>query len=173
MGDSKQLRGFSSQFFVAGELSRRGVVAVVTNGNCPNTDILCSNVEGDRFVHVQVKTFVPGRRPTCHVGPKAERDFGESFFWVLSGIPLPGDDQAFAYYVVPAKDMAANVGASHQVWLDTPGKKGQAHSAENKMRVVRLPPGKCLNGWDLAGYRNRWDLITDALKSPHGDPASA
>ena len=33
----------ASQFFVAGERCRRGLVAVVTLGNCPNSDILCSN----------------------------------------------------------------------------------------------------------------------------------
>ena len=38
----KSSRGNASQFFVAGELCRRGWVAVVTMGNTPNTDILCS-----------------------------------------------------------------------------------------------------------------------------------
>jgi hypothetical protein len=41
---------------------------------------------GTRFVHIQVKTFVPGGR-SCSVGMKAEQDFGENFFWVLGGIP--------------------------------------------------------------------------------------
>lgn len=80
----KSSRGNASQFFVAGELCRRGYSAVVTLGNTPNTDILCSNLEGTKFVHIQVKTFVPGNR-TCSVGVKAERDFGENFFWGLSG----------------------------------------------------------------------------------------
>jgi|GEM_PF-7063310 len=44
--------------FVAGELCRKGDSAVVTLGNTPNTDIPCSNLEGTRFVHIQVKTFV-------------------------------------------------------------------------------------------------------------------
>ena len=43
----KTSRGNASQFFVAGELCRRGLTAVVTLGNCPNTDIrnlLCSRL---------------------------------------------------------------------------------------------------------------------------------
>ncbi len=37
----------------------------VTLGNTPNTDILCSNLAGARFVHVQVKTFIPGDAPVA------------------------------------------------------------------------------------------------------------
>jgi hypothetical protein len=96
----KSARGNASQFFVAGELCRRGYSAVVTLGNTPNTDILCSNLQGTRFVHIQVKTFVPGSR-TCSVGLKAERNFGDNFFWVLSGIPEPKSQRAFEYYVIP------------------------------------------------------------------------
>ena len=57
----------------------------VTLGNTPNTDILSSNLAGARFVHTKVKTFIPGRR-TCSVGPEAERNFGNNFFWVLGGV---------------------------------------------------------------------------------------
>jgi hypothetical protein len=57
MAENKNSRGSSAQFFVAGELCRRKLVAVVTMGNTPNTDILCSNSEGTKFLHIQVKTF--------------------------------------------------------------------------------------------------------------------
>ncbi len=73
--------------FIAGELCRRGLIAVVTMGNTPNTDILCSNVEGTKFVHIQVKTYIPGSS-TCPVGVKAEKNYGKNFVWVLGGIPL-------------------------------------------------------------------------------------
>jgi len=96
MGKDKTYRGNASQFFVAGELCRRGFSAVVTLGNTPNTDILCSNVEGTKFVHIQVKTFIPGRK-TCSVGMKAEKNYGDTFFWVLGGIPEPNTDYGFEY----------------------------------------------------------------------------
>src|SRR5438067_12424565 len=82
----KSSRGNASQFFIAGELCRRGHAAVVTLGNTPNVDILCSNSAGTRFAHIQVRTFEPGNR-TCSVGLKAEKDFGRTFFWVPGGIP--------------------------------------------------------------------------------------
>ena len=97
-GNDKSTRGNASQFFVAGELCRRGYSAVVTLGNTLNTDILCSNLAGTRFVHIQVKTFIPGRR-TCSVGLMAERNFGDNFFWVLGGIPEPNSARRFEYYL--------------------------------------------------------------------------
>jgi len=158
----KGYRGDASQFFIAGELCRRGLVAVVTMGNCPNTDILCSNSAGTKFIHVQVKTFVPGYK-TCSVGLKAEKDFGENFFWVLGGIPTPDQEDNFEFFVIPSKAMAFNVNKAHQLWLATPGKGGAVHN-QNKVRTVHLPPNKSFSGWDVSEFRNRWDLITEKLK---------
>ena len=161
MAQQKITRGNASQFFVAGELCRRGYSAVVTLGNTPNTDILCSNLEGTKFVHIQVKTFVPGIS-TCSVGLKAEKDFGSKFFWVLGGIPQPGDKSDFQYYIIPSKVMAKNVYEVHQQWLNTPGKKGQPHK-DNSVRAVYLPPKRSITGWSIKRYLNRWDLIEKKL----------
>jgi hypothetical protein len=164
-GNDKSCRGNASQFFVAGELCRRGYSAVVTMGNTPNTDILCSNIEGTRFVHIQVKTFAPGKSKTCSVGMKAERNFGGKFFWVLGGIPTPGSKRDFEYYIIPSSVMAKNVSKAHQLWLSTPGVKGQTHN-DNSMRTVRLPShgSKGVSFWDISEYLNRWDLIEAKLR---------
>ena len=163
IGNDKSTRGNASQFFIAGELCRRGYSAVVTLGNTPNTDILCSNIEGTRFVHIQVKTFIPGRR-TCSVGMKAERSYGDNFFCVLGGIPAPDSLDRFEYFVIPSAVMAKNISEAHQKWLDTPGKDGKEHQ-ESMVRIVTLPPRTGFNGWDVTEYRNRWDLIADKLLS--------
>jgi hypothetical protein len=157
----KTHRANASQFFVAGELCRRGYSAVVTLGNTPNVDVLCSNRDGTRFVHVQVKTFVPGNR-TCSVGRKAERDFGPSFFWILAGIPTPTSTRSFEYYIIPSHEMARNVSQAHRLWLGTLGAKGQAHR-DNKIRIVELPPRKSSGGWDIFPYLDKWELIEESL----------
>ncbi len=160
----KSSRGNASQFFVAGELCRRGYSAVVTLGNTPNTDILCSNTAGTKFVHIQVKTFVPGTR-TCSVGLKAERDVGPNFFWVLGGIPKPNTAAGFEYYVIPASVMAKHVSDAHRLWLKSPGVKGQKHK-DSSVRTVHLPPYKSAYGdFDLSQYRDRWDLIEERLRA--------
>ena len=97
MGENKNARGSSAQFFVAGELCRRNLVAVVTMGNTPNTDILCSNTEGTKFVHIQVKTFRP-KDKTVAVGLKAEKPYGKNFIWVLAGIPPKDSDDEFVFF---------------------------------------------------------------------------
>ncbi len=156
-------RGNMSQFYVAAELSRRGYMAVITMGNCPNTDILCSNKDGTKFIHIQVKTFRPGDT-ACSVGKKAERFYGDNFFWILSGIPEPDSEGTFQYYIVPSKEMAKNITASHKIYLNTPGQHGQQRSRESKFRKVILPPGKSLNGWSVSEYLNDWSLIATKLK---------
>jgi hypothetical protein len=164
----KSSRGHASQFFVAGELCRRGWLAVVTMGNSPNTDILCSNKAGTKFVHIQVKTFLPGNK-RCSVGPKAEKEFGENFFWVLGGIPGPESTRPFEYYVIPARVMAVEISREHALWLKTPGRKERAH-IDNSIRVVTLPPGKGYAGWDISAYRDRWSLIEERLMGDCAHP---
>lgn len=138
-------------------------MAVVTMGNCPNTDVLCSNKAGTKFAHIQVKTFIPGNK-TCSVGIKAEKDFGADFFWVLGGIPKPGQQADFIYYVIPAHEMAANIKAEFKKWVETPGKNDRPHDPTNTFRALSLPPRVSLTGWDISSYANRWDLIEAQLK---------
>jgi len=156
-------RGNASQFFVAGELCRRGYSAVITLGNTPNTDILCSNIEGTKFVHIQVKTFLPGNK-TCSVGRKSEKDFGPNFFWVLGGIPDPKQDNEFEYYVIPSSEMAKNICDGHTKWMNTPGRNGRQH-VDSSIRVVFIPPhGQGPDLWNVSKYRSAWHLIEDKLK---------
>jgi len=157
----KSHRGNASQFFVAGELCRRGYAALVTIGNTPNTDILCSNRAGTKFVHIQVKTFVPGTK-TCSVGAKAERDYGPKFFWSLAGIPSATSALPFEYFVLPSADMARNVTAFHMRWLETPGKGGRAHR-DNAVRAVAVAKGAPAIFWPVLEYREQWSLIEDEL----------
>lgn len=162
MAEQKITRSNASQFFVAGELCRRGYSAVVTLGNTPNTDILCSDLAGTKFVHIQVKTYIPGNK-TCSIGKKAEKHTGDNFFWVLGGIPTPGSDKCFEYYIIPSEIMAENTRRTHQLWRDTPGQKGQAHN-DTDVRMVMIPPYTSPYGWDISAYLNKWELIEAKLK---------
>ena len=161
MHHDKSHRGNASQFFVAGELCRRGYAALVTVGNTPNTDILCSNKDGSRFVHIQVKTFVPGTK-TCSVGAKAEKNPGTRFFWVLAGIPQPGSNLPFEYFIIPAAVMAKNVAAHHGRWLAIPGQKGQPHK-DSPVRAVAVATGAPPYFWSVEAYRDKWDLLEREL----------
>ena len=134
---------------------------MVTLGNAANTDILCSNVAGTKFVHIQVKTYVPGNR-TCSVGTNAEKPFQDNFFWVLGGIPTPEQKLPFEFYVIPAEVMSAETMKQLKKWLDTPGKDGQPHK-ESGVRTVLIPPASKQYSWDLSPFKNAWHLIEEKL----------
>jgi len=164
----KSAKGNASQFFVAGELCRRGYYAVVTLGNTPNTDILCSNLEGTRFVHIQVKTFTPGA-PRCIVGKKAEMLFGDNFFWVLAGVPDP-PSLAFEYCIIPSKTMAEIVKRRADEWLKEKGKQGQDRK-DSGVRIVQFSPDEHDHVWNInerkykGKFHNRWDNIASTLNT--------
>ena len=73
-------------------------------------------------------------------------------------------DKPFEYYIIPSCDMAKNVAEAHELWLSTPGRKGEAHK-DNKVRTVHLPPYKSFSDWDISPYRDRWDLIEAVLNA--------
>ncbi len=156
----KSFRGNASQFFVAAELCRREYVALVTMGNTPNTDILVSNREGTKFVHIQVKTYKPGNR-TVSVGKKAEKDYGKNFLWVLAGIPTQHQTVDFEYYIIPSKVMSKNIANEYRTWLKTPGKKGQQRNSTD-VRTVSLKNNTTETNW-ISHYRNNWSIIEKLL----------
>lgn len=165
---NKNARGSSAQFFVAGELCRRDLVAVVTMGNTPNTDILCSNEEGTKFVHIQVKAYVPGNA-TVTVGKKAEKNYGNQFVWVLAGVPKENMSADFEYYIIPSEVMSKEVTEDHRKWrassniVSESNKDGNSRESDS-VRTVHIPPKACYAGWRIDEYKNRWDIIKQLLK---------
>lgn len=157
----KVQRGNASQFFVAAELCRRGLVAVVTMGNTPNTDILCSNVEGTKFVHIQVKTYRPQSR-TCAVGQKAETDYGKNFIWVLCGLPAVEDQNPPEFYIIPSRILAKQVSSAHREWLRGKTPQGTRRK-DSSVRTIAVPPYRSYTGWSIERYLNRWDIIENLL----------
>jgi len=158
MGQDATTRGNASQFFVAGELCRRGYAAVVTLGNTKNTDVLCSNVDGTKFVHIQVKTYIPGTK-TCNLGNKRLKYYGDNFFWVLSGIPTPDMERDFEYFIIPSADIAENVNKEYDDWIN--GGDGR----KSTVRTVHLPEFLKPGRWDISIYKNRWDLIEEKINA--------
>jgi len=141
--------------------NRRGIVAVDTLGNTPNADILCRNVSGAIFAHIQLKTFIRGNR-TVLVGRIAEIDFGRAFFLVLASIPSPTTESDFTYFIIASKEMEKNVCEAHLKWLSQPGRKGTVRS-DSKVRTGTLPTEASNAPWDLMKYRNNCGLNSDLL----------
>ena len=138
--------GIAGEYFVAAELSRRGLVASITLRNTRGIDILASNADATKSVGIQVKTR-QGSRPDWMMNRKAELDLAENLFYVFVCLPTAG---ASDYYIVPRKYVTKYVRESHQTWLATPGRKGQAHRDTN-LRHFKDPEGRFKDRWDLLG----------------------
>ena len=158
-GANKIAQGNAAQLLVASELNRRGWSAAVTLGNAPHVDVLCSNECGTKFVFVQVKSFHL-KSKSCAVGAKAEITYSDNFFWVIVGLS-DGPDTQDVFYIIPALDMAKNVKELYERWLSALGRNGRPHN-ETSMRKVCIG-GRC-GEYDISQWKNRWDLIDDALK---------
>lgn len=62
-------------------------------------------------------------------------------------------------HVIPEAISAEVVSKDHQIWLDTPGRQGQAHNASPMRRIKPKSSGQ-ENGW-MDKYLENWSQITD------------
>ena len=137
--------GNSGEYFVAGELERRGFTVAVPMSNVKDFDILAINRETYEQFAIQVKT-TGYKQKKWTLSKKNETLKGKNIFYVfvsLNELDTP------EYHVVPSWIVANTIEKSHKKWLETPGKKGQKHNDTN-IRVF-------LDEEDL--YYDKWDLL--------------
>jgi hypothetical protein len=148
---STVLSGVSGEYFVAGELSRLGYIASITLRNTKGIDILVSDSGATRQIGIQVKTN-QGSKPEWVLNEKAENFYADNLFYVF--VNLKSQEEQPDFYIVPSKIVATYTKSSHQEWLKTPGKKGQAHK-DNPVRKFRDEKKQYLNRWNLLGLEHR------------------
>ena len=141
------LVGVAGEYFVAGELSRRGYIASITLRNTKGVDILASNQEATRQVGIQVKTNRHDK-PEWILSQKAESYYADNLFYVF--VCLKGDRLRPDFYVVPSKVVAEHTRTKHKEWLEAPGKKGQRRK-DSSIRKFRDPDGQFLERWEILG----------------------
>ena len=144
MGENKISTGKAGEYFVAGELERRGFTAAVPMSNTKDFDILSINRESYKQLAIQVKT-TRYKQKVWSLGVKNENIVGDNIMYIfvsLNELDIP------EYHIVPSKVVSETVKKSHQEWLNTPGKRGQKHN-DNPMRKFSDIDDKYLNRWDL------------------------
>lgn len=139
------LAGVAGEYFVAGELSRRGHISSITLRNTKGVDILVSNQDVTRQIGIQVKTNQNNKREWV-LSEKAEDYFAENLFYVF--VNLRDENQRSEYFIVPSFVVAEYTKNSHREWLKTPGKKGQKHN-DSSVRMFRDLEGEFLEKWGL------------------------
>ena len=133
--------GNAGEFFVAGELERRGLTAALTLSNTKDFDILAINRKSNHKYAIQVKTTTKNK---WLLNEKNEEINDKDTFYVfvkLNKLDLP------EYHIVPSKIVSERLKNSHQEWLMKKGKKGQKHE-DNSMREFRDNNNEYLGIWE-------------------------
>ena len=142
---SKGLSGVAGEYFVAGELSRRGYIASITLRNTRGVDILVSGRDAARSAGIQVKTN-HGSSKGWVLTEKAETLEEEGLFYVFVNLNGAG---APSYHVVPSAVVADYVRTDHRAWLSEPGRNGQKRRDSNIRKF-----------WDRGdAWKDRWDVL--------------
>ena len=136
--------GDAGQYFVAGELTRRGYIATLALANTPHFDILVSKCDGAQQKAIQVKTTQNGKKRWM-LSDKSEELVEDNVIYVfvcLNKLKEP------AYHIVPSPVVAKYVIAKHKDWLSNQNRKKNSN-ADRNLRVFRDDENEYLNRWDL------------------------
>jgi len=141
------LSGVAGEYYVAAALTAQGYIASITMRNTKGVDILCSNEDASKSVAIQVKTRTTSPREWM-LNEKSEDYYADNLFYVF--VSLNNLKKSPDFFIVPSKDVAKYTKETHQTWLETPGRKGQAHNT-TALRKFRDSDEEYLNRWDLLG----------------------
>ena len=164
----RSLIGPAGEYFVLYRLNSLGLLASLSPQNSPTVDILAFDPDETVVATLQVKTRTKGSDRGWHMHEKHEEVVKPRLFYAFVdledslGQENPGHPDT---YVVPSGVVADVLSLSHRVWLETPGRGGRPHRDHPMRRLLPTyspsPPGYP-PGW-LEQYRERWDLLTEAL----------
>ena len=138
--------GNAGEYFVAGELERHGFTVAVPMSNVKDFDILAIDRDSYAQFAIQVKTTGLKHKKWA-LTKKSEELVGDNiiyFFVTLNELDPP------EYHIIPSNMLAEIVKQSYQEWLNTPGKKIQAHNDTN-IRNFTDYDNLYLNRWDFLG----------------------
>ena len=145
--------GIAGEYFVAGELSRRGYIASITLRNTANIDILASN--GEKTINIQVKTM---RRSVANgwamgnipLEPKKE---WKNTFYVFVELPVNLNEK-INYYIIPKNILNKKVEANFQKVIKTPRRNGMPRKTKFRFFEKDSYPE-----FNTKKYADNWDQL--------------
>lgn len=165
MPSHSTLIGAAGQHFVLCQLLRHSWVAALAPEGVPNTDIIMTDIKGNRQFAIQVKTRSgKGHDKGWHMSHKHEKLVSRTLFYCFVDF---GSSEPVTY-IIPSSVVARNLKLSHQIWLAQRGKRGRKHR-DNPIR--RLLPDYSLTlrlsdlqmkkiGADwLIPYKECWSIL--------------
>ncbi|MBK8723195.1 MAG: hypothetical protein IPL95_13280 [Saprospiraceae bacterium] len=97
------IAGIAGEYFVAGELSKRGFNVSLTIRNSKGIDIHASKLENNKIFAIQVKTSKE-KKAKWILNKKSETIYNQNFFYIF--VLLNDINQYPCYYIVPSLDLA-------------------------------------------------------------------
>jgi hypothetical protein len=141
---SQQL-GIAGEYYVAAELTKRGLIASITLRNSEGVDIICTKQDLSKTYSIQVKTS-SGEIPSWIVNSKVESHIEKNFFYVF--VLLNENLDSNKYFIVPSKDVAKSVKSIHTKWLSGRKKSGEMRK-DTTMRKFYDNDRKYEDKWEL------------------------
>lgn len=153
------LIGNSGEYFVMGELLRRGIVSGLAPRNTPGFDIIAINKE--KSANIRVKSRTSAADSWAWMAKKDGsifRDVTTNDFSVLVDLKTPDED--VDYYIIATRILDAALEADFQRWVHKPGRNGRPHDSKNKVR--RCGDWHDYSALLVRAHRN-WTVILDCL----------
>ena len=151
MSDRNNTIGIAGEFFVAAELTRRGIVASLTSKNTKAIDILASNKDGSKSVSIQVKTSNSQKINKWMMTEMSEKISSDNLFYVLVNM---NEGEMPNYFIVPSVYVAEKLKTDYLKWINTPAKNGQKHNPTTMRTFVFASEEEMLkhkDAWQLLG----------------------
>lgn len=150
----KILSGIAGEYFVAGELSRRGYIASITLRNTASIDLLASN--GEKTVNIQVKTRCIERADSWNFGdsPLEHKETKNKIFYVLVEIHSDINNKEAGYYIFSKNKLNKLVEGNFQNWKAK--NKSNGEPRKSNVRIFKVKDFPMLN---IEKYKDNWDIL--------------
>lgn len=148
----KNIVGVAGEYFVAAELSQRGIVATLTLKNTPRIDVLATNLDNGEYANIQVKTMSLGNNAGWRLSDKDEKlSEIKNHYYVL--VNLKGVGLIPEYYIIPQSKLAFQLFKDHRQWLAAkPGRK------DTSMRIFDPYRRECSKKFGEK-FKNNWKIL--------------
>lgn len=149
------LTGAAGEHLVLSRLLSRGILAAQAPRGARKADVLVNFLDGGSPALIQVKSRQSGSDGGWHMSEKHETQTEDDLYFCFVNF----EPSSPTVHVIPASVVAEVIKKDHEIWLDTPGKQGQAHNPSVMRRVKPKSSGQ-EDGW-MDKYLENWSQISN------------
>lgn len=151
-GGRNQQIARAGEYFVAGELSKRGAYATPFAGNMPGIDLVAFNKARSRTVFIDVKARSPERSvgwQTSIVEERPAKQRNELLFAIF--VDLGDADSPTRYWVVPTGWLRNEIYENYHAWLSRHGGQRPRNPSSKHHLIKESRLTEWIGRWDILG----------------------